>query len=92
MKRITILLFAATILTACHSTQEDRVQTAVTNHLALYPEARLQDLYKAFFQAEFGAEHIVADTTSAGQYLNRELSITDHSSEHHLAIYPEINR
>lgn len=55
------------------------MRDAVSSHLALYPEARLQDIYKAFFQAEFGAEHIVADTASAGRYLDRELEIPDHS-------------
>ena len=56
-----------------------KIRSAVENHLAMYPKAHLQDLYKAFFQAEFGAEHIVADTASAGRYLDRELAIPDHS-------------
>jgi len=55
----------------------EKIESAVRNHLALYPQARLQDLYKAFFQAEFGAEHIVSDTTSAGRYLDYELTEPD---------------
>ncbi len=55
----------------------EKIEQAVLRHLSLYPEARLQDIYKAFFQAEFGAEHIVSDTTSAGLYLDYELTVPD---------------
>lgn len=56
----------------------DKVRAAVKLHQESYPKLQLNDLYKAFFQAEFGAEHIVADTTAAAKYLNRELTIPDH--------------
>lgn len=71
MKKISFILAMAIIIAACSpSPQEEKIRAAVENHLALWPKAHLQDLYKAFFQAEFGAEHIVADTTSAGRYLD----------------------
>jgi len=81
MKNISFILAMAIIIAACSpSPQEAKIRAAVENHLALWPKAHLQDLYKAFFQAEFGAEHIVADTTSAGRYLDRELKEADHSA------------
>ena len=39
-----------------------------------YPESRLQDLYKNFFQDKFGPGHIIADTASAGKYIRMELN------------------
>lgn len=80
-KRFSGIALLASLLLAfagCSGNKEDRaVADAVRLQMELYPESRLQDLYKAFFQAEFGAEHIVADTTAAGKYLDLELTVTD---------------
>ena len=38
-----------------------------------YPMATLQDVYKTCYQDYFGAEHLVKDTASARQYLQKEL-------------------
>lgn len=78
LRYLPLITFIA--LVCCTNPQEDRISSAISHHLSLYPEAHLQDLYKAFFQAEFGAEHIVADTASAGRYLDRELAVPDHSA------------
>ena len=68
------------LLVSC--TQSDKgIETAVRNQLELYPEMTLQDLYKAFFQAELGPEHILADTTAAGEYLDYELMSTVNSQQ-----------
>lgn len=80
MKKLILCIISIAAIVSCADTHETRVRDAVKNHLALYPKAHLQDLYKAFFQAEFGAEHIVADTTSAGRYLDSELSVKDNAS------------
>lgn len=80
MKHPVILLYIAIFLTGCQNAGGNDVRTAVNSQLSLYPELHLQDLYKAFFQAEFGAEHIVSDTTSAGRYLDMELGVPDHSA------------
>lgn len=80
MKHLPAIALACYFLVACVSHDTAKIADAVNNHLALYPEATLQDLYKAFFQAEFGAEHIVADTTSAGRYLDSELNIKDNAT------------
>lgn len=67
-------------LSGCLRTPEEaKTADAVRLQMALYPQSRLQDLYKAFFQAEFGAEHIVPDTASAGRYLDAELMMPDSS-------------
>ncbi|MBR4135451.1 MAG: hypothetical protein IKU03_03455 [Bacteroidales bacterium] len=44
-------------------------------HLETYPEGRLQDIYKSFYQDRFGPGHLLADTSVAMYYLNRELAL-----------------
>jgi hypothetical protein len=53
--------------------QNFRIEKAVINELKYYPEARLRDIYKNFFQDAFGPGHLIPDTTHAGNYLNYEL-------------------
>ena len=52
---------------------EDAVGKAVERQLQDYPQSSLKDLYKSFFQDQFGPGHLVADTAGAGAYLRREL-------------------
>ncbi len=52
---------------------EQAVRNTVLRQIEVYPESTLKDLYKNFFQDEFGPGHIVSDTTAAGNYLRREL-------------------
>jgi len=61
---------------------EDSVRKSVSRQMEKYPLSTLKDLYKSFFQDEFGPGHIVSDTTAAGNYLRRELnSYSDMSGE-----------
>ena len=53
--------------------QNSKIEKAVINELKYYPEARLRDIYKNFFQDAFGPGHLIPDTTRAGNYLNYEL-------------------
>ncbi len=53
--------------------QHKRIEKAVLNELKYYPEARLRDIYKNFFQDAFGPGHLIPDTTRAGNYLSYEL-------------------
>lgn len=53
--------------------QSSRIEKAIINELKYYPEARLRDIYKNFFQDAFGPGHLIPDTTRAGNYLNYEL-------------------
>lgn len=81
MKRFPAIIFLILtfLLVSCVNNDTVKIKNAVNVQMSLYPEARLQDLYKAFFQAEFGPEHIIADTLSAGRYLDSELLIPDNS-------------
>jgi len=40
-----------------------RFETAVLYESKYYPEARLRDIYKNFFQDPFGPGHLIPDTT-----------------------------
>ena len=53
----------------------EAVERVVKWQLENYPESRLTDLYKNFFQDKFGPGHMVADTASAGAYIRRELAL-----------------
>ena len=55
--------------------QRQEVERVVKWQLENYPESRLTDLYKNFFQDKFGPGHMVADTASAGAYIRRELAL-----------------
>ncbi len=50
-----------------------RIERAIKTELTHYPEARLRDIYKNFFQDAFGPGHLIPDTAHAGGYLNYEL-------------------
>jgi len=53
------------------------VKEAVSTQLATFPESRLQDLYKSFFQDRFGPGHIIKDRQSALDYILSELAEAD---------------
>lgn len=42
--------------------------------MKIYPESTLQDIYKSFFQDEFGPGHLAPDSAGAARYLEYELS------------------
>jgi hypothetical protein len=65
-----ILTFLA--LQGC-SCDDNEIMDAVRNQLQRYPESSLQDIYKSFFQDEFGPGHLLEDTAGARQYLDYEL-------------------
>ena len=79
MKQILLLLAAMFAMSACNGgqstdKQEVAIRKAVNNQMKMYPKSTLKDLYKNFFQDKYGPGHIVGDTTSAGNYLRRELA------------------
>ena len=76
---IVILAIPLFCLFSCKSQNisadfESRVVNAVKVQMELYPESRLQDIYKNFYQDMFGPGHMIPDTTAAGNYLRRELA------------------
>ena len=68
-----ILIMA--IISSCNRPQsfENAVTEAVDRQMKNYPESQLSDIYKNFFQDQFGPGHLLADTTGAGNYLRWEL-------------------
>lgn len=70
-------------LPACRQGKSE-IGRAVEAQLVLYPESTLQDIYKSFFQDEFGPGHLLNDTAGARQYLDYELSEMS-SSGHYMA-------
>jgi len=53
MKRFTtiILLILTILLASCANNDIIKIKAAANSQMSLYPESRLKDLYKAFFQA-----------------------------------------
>jgi len=53
---------------------ENEIRLAIEQQLQLYPESTLQDIYKSFFQDEYGPGHLLHNTVAARNYFERELS------------------
>lgn len=62
------------------------IRAAIEQQMTAYPESTLQDIYKSFYQDRFGPGHMISDTTSARNYLMRELSEISEAS----AVYYEL--
>lgn len=72
MRKLLFLLAAcAVLLTSCSKSENEK---AVERQLKDYPRSTLLDIYKSFFQDNFGPGHIVADTAAARAYLRNELA------------------
>lgn len=72
MKKLSIIL-AALLFVGCHSDRQ-AVQEVIAQQMAQFPQSTLQDIYKAFYQARFGAEHMIGDTSAVRDYLMYELA------------------
>lgn len=66
-------------LTSCTQriVDSEAVKVAVAAQMESYPESRLQDLYKSFFQDRLGPGHIIRDRQSARDYILSELATAD---------------
>lgn len=63
------------LMISCSSSEfEIKVIDSVNRQLDTYPESRLQDLYKNFFQDRFGPGHLIRDLSAAENYLRQELN------------------
>jgi hypothetical protein len=51
------------------------ITSSVAEFLRMYPESTLEDIYKGFFQDEFGPGHLLSDVEASRKYLLRELSL-----------------
>lgn len=59
---------------ACRYSESQAISRAVSMQLERYPASTLQDIYKSFFQDEFGPGHLLEDTAGARKYLEIELA------------------
>ena len=78
MRRLvyTLLLMIAFVCAAAQTKCVDAasVRSAVERMVADYPHSTLQDIYKSFFQDNFGPGHAVLDTAQAAAWLHGELA------------------
>ncbi len=69
---ILVIISSMLILPACKS-GNNQIRQAVDAQLKIYPESALQDIYKSFFQDEFGPGHLIEDVSFAREYFDLEL-------------------
>ncbi|MBW6460190.1 MAG: hypothetical protein K0B08_06410 [Bacteroidales bacterium] len=62
------------LFTGCYQNGNKEIRLAVEQQLQFYPESTLQDIYKSFFQDEYGPGHLLNDTNAARNYFDYELS------------------
>ena len=75
---IIILVGLSLLFASCR--QKDQPQTlqmALEHLMDTYPDARLQDIYKSYYQDHFGPGHLITDTAMVRHYLYSELSEND---------------
>ena len=81
MKRLLHLFLSFVLIGAasCKSSVADpvAVKEAVAIQLETFPESRLQDLYKSFFQDRFGPGHLIKDRQLALDYILSEWNTAD---------------
>ena len=76
-KLILFTLAALFTLSSCTGIDKQAVRRAVQRQMTDFPESRLQDLYKSFFQDRFGPGHIISDRASALNYIRSEMQQAD---------------
>lgn len=79
--RLPGIIFALLLIHSC-SQPGDELDRALKDQLQHYPWSGLQDIYKSFFQDEFGPGHLLSDTAGAWQYLESELAEMTSSGNH----------
>ncbi|MCR4858824.1 MAG: hypothetical protein K5890_11620 [Bacteroidales bacterium] len=68
-----LLLFSLDVLSVAGQDLEKTVRKMQRD----YPEMRLQDVYKSFYQDRFGPRHLVSDSATVCYYLQQELQQSD---------------
>lgn len=59
------------------ASRAEAIRNAVAKEMEEYPESRLRDIYKNFYQDNFGPGHLLADTAAAASYIRSELAATE---------------
>ncbi|MDR0812271.1 MAG: hypothetical protein LBN23_08415 [Paludibacter sp.] len=75
MKSLFPILALCLLLSGSCNRQSDRqkIENALAAQLERFPESRLQDIYKNFYQDCFGTGHAISDTAMVFRYLANEL-------------------
>ena len=76
-KKIYLIISFLVLLTNCADNKN--IETALKKQIELYPESRLQDIYKNFYHGRFGTEHLVSNREAVTNFINRELEYMDTS-------------
>jgi len=63
----------ALLFVGCRS-DRNAVQEVIVQQMAQFPQSTMQDIYKSFYQARFGAEHMIGDTAAVRAYMQYELA------------------
>ena len=71
--RNIIFLILILVVAACGPKVDPAVKMAVELQMKNYPASTLQDIYKGFFQDEYGSGHLVEDYDFAREYFDLEL-------------------
>ena len=71
---ISLFLIMTIATTSAQVLDTAAIKTAIERQLATYPKSQLQDIYKAFYQEHFGAEHMITAKEAARNYLDQELA------------------
>ena len=81
MQRLVYTLLLSIAFVCAHAQTKcvdaDAVRVAVERMMADYPHSTLQDIYKSFFQDNFGPGHAVPDSAQATAWLHNELAKVD---------------
>ena len=52
---------------------DSKIRCSLERHMSSYPQSTLRDLYKNYFQDNYGPGHIISDKSAADRYLRYEL-------------------
>lgn len=81
MQRLAYTLLLSIAFVCAHAQTKcvdaDAVRVAVERMMADYPHSTLQDIYKSFFQDNFGPGHAAPDSAKAAAWLRNELAKVD---------------
>ena len=76
MKRFLTLALALLMAAGCSSVENEAIEAAIARQVEMYPASTLQDIYKSFYQEQFGPGHIIEDEYSAAAYFHQETSLS----------------
>ena len=74
---LAIILSCVCAMAQTQDFDRELVRSSVERMLSDYPHSTLQDIYKSFFQDNFGPGHAVPDSAQAAAWLHNELAKVD---------------